>query len=1069
MMIHNGTIHPRAAHGEDHHQAPSRNAVHAYLWAGLSAGSRIPINRWLQLLLVLFSPALSGATAAAAKPVDFGRDIRPILSDNCFSCHGPDEKARKAKLRLDLRDEAIQPAKSGQPAIVPGSPARSTFIERITASDEDDRMPPSKTGKKLTPAQIQLFRTWIEQGASYKEHWAYIRPERPAAPVVKKQGWARNPLDSFVLSRLEEIGLNPAREADRATLLRRVTLDLTGLPPTVAEVDAFLADKDPKAYEKVVERLLKSSHYGEHFARHWLDLARYADTNGYQYDTERSMWRWREWVIDAYNRNLPFDQFTIQQLAGDLLPNPTLEQKIATGFNRNHPITIEGGVIEEEYRTEYVMDRVTTTSTVWLGLTMGCCRCHDHKYDPLTMRDFYGMFAFFNSVAERGFEGSGPSGAFNPRMKAPTARQQEELGSLDERIARLQSQVAAAAPKLQLDPAGMEKALRAEMNAGWTVLDPATFASSGDSKLTRLDDKSILAAGEPPLKETYDITARVEATGITAVRLDALVHESLPQRGPGRFTNGNFVLSDFELEAVSVADPSRKQTIQFASARADYEQSGYLISTVLRGRPRGKGWAVDGNEKHEDRFAVFVAEKPFGFPGGTELRFHIRHQSNVERHSIGRVRLSIASDPSAVAGVEVAAILNTTADKRTPAQQARLQEVYLSAHAPDSMRSQITELIRLRADRTRIDAGIPFTMVMQDLDKPRDTFMLIRGQYDKKSDPATPATPGRLAPMPDTAPKNRLGFARWLVSPENPLTARVAVNRFWEHYFGAGIVRTSEDFGVQSEPPSHPGLLDWMATEFISSGWDMKHIQRLIVTSATYRQSSQVTPDLLQRDPENRLLARGPRQRLSAETIRDNALAISGLLVDKVGGPSVYPYQPDGLWMEINDRKGFSKEYERSQGEGLYRRSLYTFWKRTVPPPTMNLFDAPEREFCVVRRSRTTTPLQALALLHDPTFVEAARHLAERMMTQGGAKTDERIAFGFRAAIARRPRAEELKILRQAFDQQLADFRKDPGAAARLLKIGDSPRNEKLNPAEHAAWTTVARMILNLDEVITKS
>ena len=1106
-----------------------------------------PATRSLVLAsLCLLPGAVSAAPAPAKNAVDFRHDIRPLLSDNCFTCHGPDEKARKAGLRLDVRELALKPAKSGASAIVPGSAAKSELLKRLTTKDADDIMPPTKTGKKLTPAQVELLRRWIEQGAKYQEHWAFVKPERPAVPVVqsskfKVQGSKfelRNPIDNFIFARLQREGLAPSPEADRATWLRRVTFDLTGLPPTLAEIDAFLADGGAEAYEIVVERLLASPRYGEHQARGWLDLARYADTHGYQMDQARTMWRWRDWVIEAFNRNLPFDQFTIEQLAGDLLPDATPEQRLATGFNRNHLITVEGGIIDEEYRTEYVMDRVTTTCTTWMGLTMLCARCHDHKFDPITMRDFYGLFDIFNQVPERGISG------FAPQLKTPTKEQTRELAQLDRDFAAKQSAYEAATKSLAAEQAKWE-ATFTETKAEWQVLDATSFKSTGGATLTKQEDKSILVSGKRPEHDAYEITARSTLTNISAVRLEALTDPSLPNTGPGRFDNANFVLSEFELVAVSVADPKQTVKVKFASAQADYSQARYDIAQAIDGKP-GTGWAVDGPVRNKDCTAWFYPDRPFGFAGGTELRFALRHDT-IGGHGIGRPRLSISTsaDPPAA---EIAGLVAGPREKRTAQQAERLRDHFLAKHASPEVKQLSAELAALHERRKQIEAAIPSTMVMEDMVKRRETHLLIRGQYDKKGEQAEAAFPAVFAGVAASGPgnarvpradfgvplksrstnspaeraaeksaerglgetpsparetraiPNRLDLARWLVAPDHPLTARVAVNRIWEHYFGTGLVRTSENFGVQSEPPSHPELLDWLAVEFMkpsssrgneaqtgtrntehaalkgsqsllasaATPWDLRHLHRLIVLSATYRQSSKLTPALLARDPENRLLARGPRLRLSAEAVHDNALFISGLLVEKLGGPSVFPYQPEGLWFDLNDRAGYRMDYVQSHGPDLYRRSLYTFWKRTSPPPTLNLFDAPEREFCVVRRSRTTTPLQALALLHDPTYVEAARQFAERILTHGGRTTDERITFAFRTATARQPTASELKVLRETFEQQLAAFRQNPEAAAKSLKVGESPRDEQLDAAEHAAWTVVARMILNLDETITK-
>ncbi len=806
--------------------------------------------RWLVALglaAVALVPAWkAGIRAADGKPaaqasIDFNRQIRPILSENCFACHGPDEKERKAKLRLDTRAGALKELRSGGFAIVPGHAAKSELIERITTAEASERMPPPRTNKRLTPQQIELLKQWIDQGANWSEHWAFVTPKRPALPTVKGKTWPRNAIDHFILARLEKEGLKPGSEADRVRLIRRATLDLTGLPPTPAEVDAFLADRSPDAYEKVVDRLLASPHFGERLAVEWLDAARYADTHGYHIDAGRDMTRWRDWVIDAFNKNLPFDRFTVEQLAGDLLPNATLEQKVASGFNRNHMINFEGGAIPAEYHNAYIVDRVSTTGTVWLGLTVACAQCHDHKYDPISQKEFYQLYAFFHNVPENGLDGQKGNAA--PVLKAPTRRQEQRLRELDAAIKDVERQLATAAPDLL---------------------------------------------------------------------------------------------------------------------------------------------------------------------------------------------------------------------------KARLAE--------------------LRRERTEVEKQVPTTMVMQEMPQPRATFMLLRGDYDKKGPKVQAGTPTALPPLPQGAPANRLGLARWLVEPSHPLTARVAVNRYWQMIFGTGLVKTVEDFGAQGELPSHPELLDWLAVEFMNptsaplgsgsrTGWDVKALLRLIVTSAAYRQSSAVTPALHGRDPENRLLARGPRLRLQAEFIRDQALAVSGLLNREIGGASVFPYQPAGLWQELasrGDSKNWSAQFfVQSHGKDLYRRTMYTFWKRTSPPPTLLTFDAPDREVCTVRRSRTNTPLQALILMNDPTYIEASRKLAERLLKHAGAD-DERITLAFRLATGRRPEAKEIDVLRRVLNRQRNVYRQNGKAALRLLSVGESPRDDRLPPAELAAWTVVASVLLNLDETVTK-
>jgi hypothetical protein len=762
----------------------------------------------------------AGHNADKPAPIVFSRDVLPIISENCLKCHGPDEKARKAKLRLDTREGVLG-------VVVAGKSSESELIRRVTAGSEDEVMPPPSSTRKLTTQQKEALRRWVDQGARWGKHWAYDTLQRPPLPTVHGSRWCRNAIDRFVLARLEQAGFAPSPEADKETLIRRVALDLTGLPPSLKEVDDFLADSSADAYEKVVDRLLSSERYGERMAMSWLDCARYADTNGYQNDFARSMWLWRDWVIDAFNRNMPFDQFTIEQMAGDMLPKATLHQRIASGFNRNNRTVTEAGSIDEEWRVENTVDRVETTAATFLGLTMGCARCHDHKFEPISQKEFYRFYGFFNNVNEKGVY-TEQRGNVAPLVAISTPRDQARM-------------------------------------------------------------------------------------------------------------------------------------------------------TQLLGR-----------------ITLEVFRKYFG--------------------------------------------------KRSPESDKRLPQ--------------------LAKEATNYAKEMPSVMVMEELSKPRDTYILKRGRYDMPdtSQKLTPGVPACLPSLPPGVAQNRLGLARWLVDPGNPLTPRVTVNRFWQEYFGVGLVKTAEDFGVRGEVPSHQELLDWLATEFIRSGWDAKGIQRLIVTSATYRQSSKIIDT---KDPENRLLARGPRFRLPAETVRDNALAISGLLTEKIGGPSVRPYQPPKLWEELAGGAG-EGPYVQDKGANLYRRSLYVYRKRTVPHPVIATFDAPSREICQVKRQRTNTPLQALELLNDVTYVEAARCLAQRMLTEGGATPRPRLRYAFRLATARRPSDSELDLLSQALERYLSIYRKDQTTAKELVHHGEAPVNGALDPVVLAAHTSVASVILNLDETITK-
>lgn len=1003
-------------------------------------------------ILAAAAIALLVTPLSADDAIGFNRDIRPILSENCFACHGPDANQRKGELRLDVEDAAKEHA------IVAGDVKESEFITRIISTDDDVRMPPPESGKQLTAEQIDLLKRWIADGAEYEGHWSFIPPERSQEPNVRNGEWSRSPLDRFVLARLESENLTPSDEADRHTWIRRVTLDLTGLPPTVEEVEAFIGDRSEQAHEKVVDRLLQSKRYGEHMARYWLDAARYADTNGYQYDLEREQWVWRDWVIQAFNSNMPFDQFTIEQMAGDLLPAATNEQRLATAFHRNHPITIEGGVIDEEYRTEYVVDRVVTTSTVWMGLTMMCGRCHDHKYDPISQREFYSFFAFFNNVPEKG------NNSFNPRLKVESPLQRAESEGMRQELASAESDFKT---RLQANTAQFgkwEAELTDRVRNQWAVVVPDVRKSQGGATLTVQPDQSILASGKNPATETYELVFDCDAP-VYAVRLEALADPSFVSSSTGRGFNGNFVLSEFQI-ATAKGDSDEFQQVEIAKAEADYSQKNYNIALTIDGKIDKSGWAVDGNTKFENRVAVFTPAQPLRPDAVGRIRLQMHHRFGGSHH-IGRFRIALAQHPVRVVPPDVTAIIAKESTRRTAAEQSRLNEYLAGQSGVPELQTAAERVQRLRA-RVTASQAVPSTMVMSEMPSPRATRVLFRGEYDKPRDEVQPGTPGALPSMPEDAPRNRLGLAQWLVSKEHPLTARVAVNRLWERLFGTGLVKTTEDFGSQGEWPSHPELLDWLAVDFVESGWDVKRMLKQLVLSATYRQSSRLTPELLARDPDNRLLARGPRLRLDAEVIRDSALFASGLLSDRLGGPSVFPYHPKGLWQEINNRPGYSRTYKQDSGEKLYRRSLYTFWKRTVPPPSMAAFDAPEREFCVVRRSRTNTPLQAFVMLHDPQFVEAARHLAGRMLTEGGTTLQDRIEFGFQLCYARKPHATELVVLSETVIQRLAQYREQPDAAERLLSVGDSAAGTAHDAAELAAWTSAARVLLNLSEFVTK-
>lgn len=1172
--------------------------------------------------------AAFGAAASlhAQQSPSFNREVRPILAGKCFQCHGPDEHARKAGLRLDTREGALAPAESGVPAIVPGDAAISPLLGRISHAYPGERMPPEKAGAPLTAEQVSVLRRWIDAGAEYEAHWSLLPPRRPEPPTVSSPRWVRNPIDSFVLARLVAEGLSPAPEADRRTLIRRLALDLTGIPPTVEEVRTFEADPSPEAYAHLVDRLLGSARHAERMAQEWMDAARYADTNGYHIDNERFMWRWRDWVIEAYRANMPFDRFTVEQLAGDLLPGATLDQKIASGFHRNHMINFEGGAIPEEYLNNYLVDRVNTTATVWLGMTMACAQCHDHKYDPVSQEDYYRFYAFFNSVPERGLDGN--TGNSEPFIAAPFPEQREALEARRAAVEEVRTRLDAPMPETDAAQAAWEAEVGEMERGAWHVLAPRAAASSGGAELT-IDGDAVVAGGPSPGKDTFELTFAHEGGPVGAVRLEALVPEGAP--GPGRFENGNFVLTGVELEAWPTGDEAAVERIAFVAALADYEQPTFDIAGTLDADPE-TGWAVLNPAGMPSREAWFVPARPVGFDGGTMLRLRLRFDSRHERHAMARVRVSVSTDPerferlspcqlsgwksagpfpsgvtgsaeafefvhgpeeawTAAGGLDLGAVYldgavawadrpdlrdgiatptpapdysamyfartvgtarervlrlslgsddgikvwvngklvhsNPVARALAPnqdmvevslpagestilvkvvnyqggcglyfdrredhaleaplailrdlaaaegdaARQARLRSFFRERHSPE-WKAIREALAGEEAALAAMERQVPTSMVMSRAEMPRPTFILTRGEYDQRGREVTTGVPRVLGSLADEEAPDRLDLARWLVSPGHPLTARVQVNRLWQMLFGTGLVKTAEDFGIQGEWPSHPELLDWLAVEFVESGWDVRHMLRLMVDSAAYRQFAAATAGALAADPEVRLLSRHPRIRLSPEGLRDNALAIAGLLVERVGGPSVKPYQPPGLWEEMAidpDGSEFSAQvYKQDTGEALYRRGMYVFLKRSVPPPSMQIFDAPSREVCVVRRLRTNTPLQALVLMNDPTYVEAARAFAERILREGGTDDAARVAFALECATARPPTPEESAILLDLLGEQRDHFAADAGGAEALLSVGESARDRSIEPGEHAAWTMVASAILNLDSTICK-
>ena len=1028
---------------------------------------------------------------ASAEKLEFNRDIRPILSENCLSCHGQDAHRREAKLRLDDR-ESVTRDRDGYAVIVPGKPADSELLLRLASEDPDEKMPPQDSNKHVTPEQIALIRRWVAEGAVYQKHWAFEPPRQAPPPAVRGATWPRHALDRFVLARLEREGLAPSAVAAPETWLRRASFDLTGLPPTPAELDAFTADvaaRGEPACDAAVERLLASPHFGERQAIDWLDAARYADTHGFNNDSARTMWRWRDWVIGAFNANLPYDRFITEQLAGDLLPKPTLEQRIATGFGRNHVINSEGGIIEEEYRVEYVADRVRTMSTAWLGLTMECSRCHDHKFDPVTQRDYYRLFAFFNNVPEQGEDGRVANAV--PMIPAPTpdqaavlAGQERQLAALDARLrrageswrwqpedrARVEALIARAAPRTEVVPSvpllEPEMSTEGAPKAEWRINPEKPAPKIATAKLDFAGKEGItLALWLNPDADNPSDVALLSSVDHLGSPADAL------------YGNGREVrLIDGEIE-LRLTDrfPAYSITVRTVGANIRAGEWRHVAATYAGGKRAGSvRLFVDGAESAVRVYHEGVSKEP------SSKRDLLVGADNAKDGMRWRGAFAeMISYPRALDGAAIharfslralsQALDHATGDALTARERAWLRDAVLADDpATAETAAQRAELWQ---EHLALRRSLPSAMVMEELSQPRPAFVLNRGRYDAPGEPVDAGVPeALLAPWPAGAPRSRLGLARWLTQPNHPLVARVVVNRFWAQLFGTGLVKTLEDFGSQGEWPSHPELLDWLARDFVDGGWDVKRLLKTLVLSATYRQGSAVAPELQARDPENRLLARGPRVRLPAELIRDQALAVSGLLAPRLGGPSVYPYQPEKLYEGIVVGADYpGTRWGKSTGEDLHRRSLYTFWKRTIPHPAMTGFDAPDREFCTVRRSRTNTPLQALTLWNEPGYLEAARQLGTRMLREGGAEDDARVAFAFRLATGRRPVAAETRVLARALGRLRADFLAHGNDAYAFVKVGESALDATLPPAELAAATAVANMILSLDETITKN
>lgn len=1162
----------------------------------------LSMKRFLPLIALCW--ILLAGPARAAEKVDFNYDIRPLISSKCYHCHGPDEKSRKAKLRLDQREDAVKEHESGV-TIVPGDPAKSELMNRLTSKDPDEVMPPPKEEHALSAQEVDVFRRWIAEGAEYKPHWSFVKPTRSEVPPLSAGVVAHNAIDHFIAAKLAGTGLKQSPEADRYTLIRRVSLDLTGLPPAPEETDAFVNDTSADAYEKVVDRLLASPAYGERWAKMWLDLARYADSSGYGSDFVRlNIWPYRDWVINAFNRNLPFDQFTIEQIAGDLLPNPTTEQLVATAFHRNTMTNFEGGTIDEEFRVAAVKDRIATTGEVWMGLTVGCAQCHSHKFDPISQKDYYSFFGVFNQTedADRNDE--------EPKMPLPTVEEKAKTAKLNEDIAKLESDLkAATSPELEGEEVAWEKEVAKPID--WQPLKPVEIKAASQATFETLPDGSLLARGEMPEKDTYTIKVQSDLHGITAFRLEALPDDSLPAHGPGRADNGNAALTNFraallpaesklprgrfvrvslpgvkkllalaEVQVfsngenvavkgkatqsstayggdakraidgntegdffkaqsvshtnaekdpwwevdlgssvdiehiaiwnrtdsnlgtrlanfrVSVLDEAHKpvweqvvvpapspsvalnpadgQAIGLRDATADFSQDGWPVSKAIDGDEK-TGWAF-APQTGQAHAAVFQTEKPLEVKDAV-LQFTLE-QNYGQKHTLGHFRLLATTQKQPVRELpsHIKEILAVAAESRNTAQQAEVMSYFRPLSKTSAGLGK-----QLEAKRAELAAIKPLLLpIMRDLpkDKQRETHILNKGNYLVPMEKVEAGLLSQFASfVPADAKMNRLTAARWLMSPENPLTARVAVNRYWAQLFGIGIVETEEDFGSQGALPTHPALLDWLAVTFMSPksddlaqpglGWDTKALLKLMVMSATYRQSSKVTPDTLEKDARNRLLSHAPRRRLEAEAVRDQALAVSDLLSHRMGGPSVYPPQPDGLWKVAFN--GGQNAYPTSKGEDRYRRGLYTFWRRTMPPPDMTTFDAPSRESCTLRRVPTNTPLQAFVTMNDPVFVECAQALARRMMREGGDNPEARVRFALRLCLGRPPTDGQVTTLVRLFERELATYQDDKDAALKLATqpLGALPEN--CEAPEAAAYTVVANVLLNLDTFLTKN
>jgi len=1057
-------------------------------------------NHSLGALMLASLAAVTAAPAGPLAPLEYNRDVRPILSENCFACHGADSASRKAKLRLDKPEEATAKHEDTPPAIVPGRPAESELVRRIF-DEGDDLMPPEKSHKVLTAPQKEKLKRWVAEGAKYQPHWSFIAPQRPPLPTVNNPKWVRNPIDNFILARLDAEKLSPTPEADRRTLARRVTLDLTGLPPQPADVEAFVADKSPAAYEKLVDRLLASPQWGEHRARYWLDAARYGDTHGIHIDNYRENWIYRDRVIAAFNENQPFDQFTVEQLAGDLLPNATRAQQIASGFNRCNITTSEGGAIDEEYLVLYARDRTETTAQVWLGLTAGCAVCHDHKYDPISQKEFYSLTAFFNNTTQKAMDGnvkdtppvlfvpSPEDDARWPRVQSETAANEINLAER-KKNARLDFDAWLAKPEL----AKLNQRLPTDNLLFHAPLDDGEATAlkvtvSGSARELKLATNAITQPGAIATN-AFIITATTTATLADVgdfERTNAFSYGAWVKLPEGDYKNGSLFARmrdmngkqrgwDLWLEggrpAFHLVNVWPEDALKVIGNKELPKNKWVHVCVTYNGSSKARGVKIFVNGEPQE---VKIDRDTLKSTIRTESPFKIGGRDNsslIEQAGLQDLRIYdralTVAEVRALTGIpRLRFFAAQPADSHRTNEVDELYPTWLSSVDP-RYQELSTEKVSLKTETDEIHARGTVAHVMHERDQASVAYLLNRGEYDQRRDQVAPGTPAALPPMAADLPRNRLGFARWLLQPDNPLTARVTVNRFWQELFGAGIVLTTGDFGVAGEMPSHPELLDWLAVDFREHGWDVKKFFKLMVMSATYRQSAIATPEKIARDPLNKLLARGPRFRMDAEMVRDNALAASGLLVPKIGGPSVKPYQPDGVWEAVAMPESNTKIYQRDSGEGLYRRSLYTFWKRSAPPASMDIFNAPSRQTCTVRRERTDTPLQALVTLNDPQFVEAARHLAQLALTEAAAKTDARLDFMAERLLARPLKSNEKKIVEAGLKDLLAYYQHAAGQADKLLAVGDSKPDAKLDHPTLAAYTMVANELMNLDAALIK-